>query len=384
MQYRKFGSLDFDVSLLGFGCMRLPVLDGDASRIDEARAIPLLRHGIDCGVNYIDTAYGYHGGKSEEFVGRALQDGYRERVRVATKLPTYRCKEPGDPGRLLHEQLERLGTGHIDFYLLHGLDGRDWEQLQRLDICRWLDSAMAGGSIGHVGFSFHGDADSFESIIDAYPWAFCQIQLNYMDVEYQAGLRGLRYAGARGIPVVVMEPLKGGKLAARPPRDIQAIWDGAARQRTPADWALRWVCNFPEVACVLSGMNSLEQLEENLATVEAAFPYHLTGPELERFDRVREAYARRIQVACTDCSYCLPCPQGVGIPRVFSLYNDGCMYETTAQSAHWYQRLLEHGRGAPSCTACGECETKCPQGLPIIHRLQDAHCRLTRDEASEH
>lgn len=382
MQYRKFGSAGFEVSVLGFGCMRLPVLDGDSSRIDEERALPLLRHGIERGINYIDTAYGYHGGKSEEFVGKALRDGYRERVHLATKLPTYKCQDPKDPQRLLREQLARLGTDRIDLYLLHGLDGRDWEQLQRLDICRWLDRARADGSIGHAGFSFHGDADSFESIITAYPWAFCQIQLNYMDVHYQAGLRGLRFAAARGIPVVVMEPLKGGKLGARPPRPVQAIWDGAPQRRTPAEWALRWLCNFPQVTCVLSGMNRMEQLEENLATVEDALPHSLTGPELELFDQVREVYNQRIQVSCTECSYCLPCPQGVSIPQVFSLYNEGHMYEVMDQSGRWYRRLLKSNRGAPSCTACGECETKCPQKLPIVRLLQDAHPQLTRDEAS--
>lgn len=382
MQYRKFGSLGFEVSVLGFGCMRLPVLDHDSSRIDEERAIPLVRHGIERGINYIDTAYGYHGGKSEEFVGKVLKDGFREKVYVATKLPTYRCKDPADPDRLLAEQLARLGIDHIDLYLLHGLDGRDWDELQRLDICRWLDRTIAQGSIGHAGFSFHGDIDSFESILDAYPWAFCQIQLNYMDVDYQAGLRGLRYAAARGVPVVVMEPLKGGKLGTRPPREVEAIWDEAPRRRTPAEWALRWVCNFPEVGCVLSGMNSMEQLEENLSTVEDALPHSLTVPELELFDRVREVYARRIQVSCTECSYCLPCPQGVSIPEVFSLYNDGHMYGVMDQSRRWYQRMLKSSRGTPSCTACGECESKCPQKLPIVQLLQDAHLRLSRDETS--
>lgn len=378
MQYRQFGNCGFDVSVLGFGCMRLPVLDGDQAKIHLEQATRLLRYGIDHGINYIDTAYGYHGGKSEEFVGRALQDGYRERVRLATKLPTYLCENSSDFDKYLDEQLERLNTDCIDLYLLHALNKKVWKHLQELDICSWLDRISAQGRIGHAGFSFHDDADTFESIIDAYPWAFCQIQLNYMDSDHQAGVRGLRYAAARGIPVVIMEPIKGGKLGGSPPGEIQAVWNRAVIKRTPAEWALRWVCNFPEATCVLSGMSTMEQLEENLVTVEDAFPHSLTGDELGLIGQARDLYQQRLKIACTDCSYCMPCPQGVAIPQVFSLYNDAFIYQTTAESARWYQRMLTVNRGAASCVECGECEAKCPQQLPIAGLLKTAHQELSR------
>ena len=264
MKYRKFGKLDWEVSALGFGAMRLPAIGGDTSNIDEPRAIEMIRYAIDHGVNYVDTAYGYHGGNSERLVGKALKDGYREKVRLATKMPTWLINERGDFDKYLDEQLGKLQTDKIDFYLLHGLRHTRWPTVRDLDVFSWAEEKIKEGKIGHLGFSFHDDVALFKEIVDSHEWTFCQIQLNYMDTEYQAGLEGLRYAAEKGLAVVIMEPIKGGKLAVTPPKDVQAVWDKAETKRTPAEWALQWVWNLPEVSIVLSGMSEMKHVEENV------------------------------------------------------------------------------------------------------------------------
>ena len=274
MQYRPFGKLDWKVSALGFGAMRLPILENDSSKIDEAEAIRMIRYAIDEGVNYIDTAYPYHGGASEPLVGRALQDGYRERVRLATKLPIWLVESPADFDKFLNEQLTRLQTDHIDFYLLHGLNKTNWPKMQSLNVINWLEQARASGRIRHIGFSFHDSVDVFKQIVDGYDhWDFCQIQYNYMDIERQAGTEGLKYAAARGLGVIVMEPLLGGRLV-EPPEVVQEIWDSAPVKRTPANWALQWVWDQPEVPLILSGMSTMQQVEQNVAS---ACPARLSG-----------------------------------------------------------------------------------------------------------
>ena len=364
MQYRKFGKLDWQVSALGFGCMRLPTLEGDRSRIDEPEATRMLHWAIDAGVNYLDTAYPYHDGNSERVVGRALQGGYRQKVRLATKMPTWLIESSADFDRYLNEQLQKLGTDHIDFYLLHGLSAERWPKVRDLGVREWAEGAIASGRIRHIGFSFHDKTDVLRQIIDEYDrWALCQIQYNYMDVENQAGTAGLRYAASKGLAVVVMEPLLGGRLV-NPPVAVQALWDMAPVKRSPSDWALQWLWSQPEVSVALSGMSAMEQVEQNLASAAASRVGLLTAEELALVDRVRAAYQALCPIPCTACNYCMPCPNGVAIPQNFAIFNNGRMYNQFAGARAHYARTKEEER-ASACIGCRECETKCPQHIPI-------------------
>ncbi|CAA7600418.1 NADP-dependent oxidoreductase domain protein [Acididesulfobacillus acetoxydans] len=378
MLYRKFGHTDFHVSALGFGSMRLPVLEGDAGKVDETKAVEMIRYAIDHGVNYVDTAYLYHQGQSEILVAKALRDGYREKVKLATKLPVWLTEHYEDFDRYLNEQLEKLGTDHIDFYLLHALNRNTWPKAKEAGVLRFLDRAAADGRIGYAGFSFHDEEKLFEEIIDAYSWTFCQMQYNYMDTNIQAGTEGLNYAAAKGLAVIIMEPIKGGKLAANPPRAVQELWASAPTERTPAEWALRWVWNHPQVSLVLSGMSTMEQVQENVRIAAEAEPNSLTSEELRLIGEVRKTYAALTKVGCTGCGYCLPCPSGVDIPRNFALYNDAYIYDQLDASVMAYQNLLEEGARASACVECGECESVCPQQLNIRIYLKEVHRTLSR------
>jgi predicted aldo/keto reductase-like oxidoreductase len=382
VQYRTFGKLDWKASALGFGAMRLPRIDNDYGRIDEPEATRMIRYAIDHGVNYVDTAYPYHRENSERFLGRALQDGYRERIRLATKMPTWKIEAAEDFDRYLDEQLEKLQTDHIDFYLLHGLGAERWAALNSLNVLRWAEGAMADGRIGHLGFSFHDEYEVFKEIVDASDlWLFCQIQYNYMDVDYQAGTKGLQYAAEQGLAVVVMEPLRGGRLTKSVPLAVQAIWDDAPEKRTPADWALQWLWNQPEVSVVLSGMSAMEHVEENIESVDRSGPGSLSLEELALYVRTREAYQALSPIPCTDCEYCLPCPNGVNIPRVFGIYNELMMYGDENRAQRVYGWLDENER-ANLCIECGECLEKCPQHIEIPDWLAKAHQVLCREEGS--
>lgn len=373
MQYRKFGKLDFEVSALGFGCMRFPVIDNDSSKIDEEEATKMLRYAIDNGVNYIDTAYPYHQKMSEPFVGRALKDGYREKVKLATKLPIWLCEKYEDFEKYLDEQLEKLQTDYIDFYLVHALNKDTWKNCKELDVFKFLDKAIESGKIKYAGFSFHDELDLFKEITDAYDWTFCQIQLNYMDEYYQAGLEGLKYAADRDLAVIIMEPLKGGKLAKKPSEDIKKIWSKSETERTPAEWALRWVWNFPEVTLLLSGMSTMEQIKENIEVSKDAYPKSLSKKEVELIDEVKEIYKDKIKIGCTECKYCMPCPNDVMIPNIFSLYNDGHMYSIKDEVKNTYNKIMEREKDGSKCIECGKCERECPQNLPIIEHLKTIH-----------
>jgi len=379
MMYRTFPKIPgLQVSVLGFGCMRLPVLGGDMARIAEEPARALLRGAIDAGVNYVDTAWPYHGGQSEPFVGRALRDGYRERVHLATKSPVWLVETEADWDRLLDEQLRRLDTDHIDFYLLHALSAERWDKVQRLNGLRAMERARADGRIRHLGFSVHDSLTAFKTIIDGHDWEFCQIQYNFVDQQYQAGTEGLAYAAARGVGVIAMEPLRGGTLAAEQPEAIRRIWDQAPERRTPAGWALSWVWDHPEVVTALSGMNAQFQLQDNLATASAAQAGGLDSRALARVEEVRAIYAARVRVPCTTCGYCTPCPAGVAIPEVFSSYNTGAMFDNWKSAAWMYQAFFAGpGHGGDQCLACGACEDKCPQHIPIMEKLREAHRALT-------
>ena len=371
MKYRKFGRLDYQASILGFGCMRLPTVNGDAGKINEPEAISMIRKAIDQGVNYVDTAYPYHQGQSEILVGKALQDGYREKVKLATKLPLFRCESAADFDRILNEQLAKLQTDHIDFYLLHGLNQATWEKAKKFDYPSFLKKALADGRIHNAGFSFHDQLPLFKEIVDAYPWTFCQIQYNYMDTEFQAGTEGLEYAAAKGLAVVIMEPLKGGKLAKTPPVSIQEIMDKAETKRTPAEWGLRWVWNRPEVSVVLSGMGKPEQVEENLRLASSAEANTLSGQELAMLDEVKKRYRSLTKIDCTACGYCQPCPTGVSIPGSFALYNDAHIYDDFTSSRFAYNTFYAKESKASACVECGACEEACPQQLPIRDYLKE-------------
>lgn len=379
MRHRTFPRIPgLEVSVLGFGCMRLPILDGDMKRIDEEAATGLLRRAIDAGVNYVDTAYPYHGGESEPFVGRALKGGYRERVQLATKCPVWLVEGEADWERLLDEQLRKLDTAAIDFYLLHALSAARWETILRHGGLEAMERAKADGRIRHLGFSFHDSLEVFRTILAGYDWEFAQIQYNFIDEGYQAGTEGLRLAAQRGIGVIAMEPLRGGTLAVPQPEDVQRIWSGSGTRRPPAEWALRWVWNHPEVVTALSGMNAQVQLDENLAAADAAEAGGLSRAELALVEEVRATYAARTAVPCTTCGYCAPCPSGVAIPETFAAWNTGSMFGNWKAAAWTYNAFVAGpGRGGDQCARCGACEPKCPQGIPIMEKLGEAHRALT-------
>jgi hypothetical protein len=360
--------------------MRLPVLDGDHAKIDEELATQMVRTAVDRGVNYVDTAWPYHGEQSERFLGRCLRDGYRERVRLATKMPSWLVEKSEDFDRFLDEQLRRLETESVDFYLLHGLNRVQWPKLYDLGVLDWAEDAMADGRVGHLGFSFHDDLDTFRKIVDTYSWTFCQIQYNFMDTAFQAGTEGLRYAAARGLAVVVMEPLRGGSLTRPAPTEVVALWEASPTKRAQADWALQWVWNDPDVSLVLSGMSAMSHVEENLASADRSGVGRLSEDELRLVDRVRDAYRSLAPIPCTYCRYCQPCPQGVSIPRVFSLYNDGIAYGDLGRSRVGYARFMKPEERADRCVACGTCEAACPQHVQIINWLRKAHTGLALEQ----
>lgn len=375
MQYRQFGKHGFGISSLGFGCMRFPVIDGDTGKINEVEATRMVRRAIDKGVNYIDTAWPYHNEKSEEVVGRILKDGYRERVYLATKSPVYYVKAQEDYDKYLNQQLEKLQTTHIDMYLLHALNIRFWENCQKTGALDFLKRARDEGKIRYIGFSFHDQLPLYKELLDAFDWDFVQIQLNYMNETYQAGLEGLKLAAERGLPVIIMEPLLGGNLAKPPAPELQKIWDQAENKRTPAQWALRWLWNIPEVTTILSGMSTLEQVEENLNTAHEATVGCLTQQESALIHQAREFLLSRRKVNCTECAYCQPCPVGVRIPRIFSVYNDASMYDDHTYASGAYKNLAKNKGDYSLCTDCAKCEEACPQNLEIRSFLKEFHDR---------
>lgn len=381
MLYRTFPKIpDLRVSALGLGAMRLPVLGGDVSRVDEAAFLAMVQAASEAGINYIDTAYAYHGGQSEGALGRALaRAGLRDRFLLATKSPVWLVQSEADWDRLLSEQLSRLGTDHIDFYLFHALSAERWQNVLRNRGLKAMEKARADGRIRHLGFSFHDSLDAFKTIVDGYEgWEFCQIQYNYLDVDFQAGREGLAYAAARELGVIVMEPLRGGGLAVFPPavRNIFARWP---KPRMPAEWALRFALDSQEVSLVLSGMGSVDQIWENAAAVEAAHANALTRKEQALYDEARAWFRARMPVPCTACGYCMPCPNGVSIPDVFSLYNTAVAFPSRRKDRKlWYEANHRGaGSGGDACVSCGECLAKCPQRIAIPDRLKEAHTYLT-------
>lgn len=375
MNHRKFGKYDFETSVLGFGCMRLPIVDNDYSKIDEIEAIKMVRYAIDNGVNYIDTAYPYHKGNSELFVAKALKDGYREKVYLATKSPVWLVKSHEDFDKYLNEQLSKLETDHIDMYLLHALNKDRWTTLKEQRVFDFIRKALSDGRIRHIGFSFHDDLKTFKDIVDSYDWDFCQIQFNYMDEHYQAGVAGLRYAYKKNMAVIAMEPIKGGKLANRVSKDAMEIFKSASTNRSAAEWALRWVWSHPEVTLLLSGMSNMEQVTENVK-IASNLNYTLKDEEMKTIDAVRKIYKAKVKVDCTSCGYCVPCPNGVAIPTIFNLYNDAFIFDNLKDSQEGYKSLIDQKSDASQCVECGQCESVCPQHLSIIKSLKDARSTL--------
>ena len=369
MLYRKIPKNGDELSILGFGCMRL-ASKADGS-IDEERAVKQVRYAIDHGVNYVDTAWPYHMGLSEPFVGRALADGYRGKVKLATKLPSWLIEKREDMDTFLNAQLEKLKTDHIDYYLVHALVGALWDNVEKLGVADFLTKAKADGRIRNAGFSFHGAGEDFSRIVDAYDWDFCQIQYNFLDEKNQAGTAGLEYAASRGLGVIIMEPLRGGNLTKTVPPAVREIWDEATVKRTPAEWALRWIWNHPEVTVVLSGMNDEAHIRENLKVAGVAYPNSLTEAELQLVKRVESKYRELMKVACTGCRYCMPCPSGVNIPLCFEEYNNLYLADDPNGEKFMYAARLGGAvaLGDPEfaslCVQCGQCVEKCPQHIDI-------------------
>ncbi len=372
MEYRTFAKTGEKISLLGFGTMRLPVEPGKKNKIDEAEAIRMIRYAIDSGVNYVDTAYMYHSGTSESVLGKALQDGYREKVFLADKMPVWSARDEGGLEGIFQNQLTRLGVDCIDFYLIHSITRGIFRLAQKLETLSFLENKRREGKIKHIGFSYHDDLSFFKEVIDAYPWDFCQIQLNYMDAEFQAGVEGLKYAGKKGVPVIVMEPLKGGKLTQAIPDSVQKIWENASVQRTPAEWALRYVADFPEVLTILSGMSSFEQAEDNLRILADAKPESLTKEEKDTIARAAEEYNKMIKASCTACRYCMPCPQNVDIPKIIDFYNQWHLYQAMPQIKRDFNMNLPAKNRPSHCFDCKACEEKCPQHLPIAEIMKES------------
>ncbi len=375
MEYRLFDKIGKPVSLFGIGCMRLPTTKVEGKNvIDEPEAIRMIRYGIDHGVNYIDTAYPYHDGTSELLVAKALKDGYREKVFLATKSPVWLVHEYSDLERLLDEQLRKLETDSIDFYLLHALNKERWTTLKAINAMDFMEKAKEQGKIKHICFSFHDNAEAFREIIDGYDWDMCQIQMNIMDMHDQATVEGLKYAGSKNIPVVIMEPLKGGKLATSVNDDIRAIWNQSEVKRTPVEWAFRWLYNFPQVMTILSGVSTMEQLQDNLQIFAEAKAGSMDENELSLVDQVREVYHKKTVIPCTSCEYCLPCPQGVYIPGVFGLVNEAAMYDDeNGPRNHYRDFIISENADASHCVECGQCEAACPQQISIISKLKESH-----------
>jgi len=379
MRKKLFGRTGAELSVLGFGCMRLPLADPkDPAKIDQGLAIAMIRRGIDGGINYVDSAWPYHGnsrvepGESEPLVGKALQNGYRDKVYLATKMPTWFIENKKQMNEILDRQLSRLKTSHIDFYLAHNLNNQVWPAIKEKGLLEFMDEALKDGRIKQAGFSFHDRYDLFENIVESYDWSLAQIQYNYLDIEYQAGRRGLKLAAAKGLGVSIMEPLRGGFLINHIPVEMKKMLNEMRPEWSLADWAFRWLWNEPEVGLVLSGMSTMEQVEENLTIADSATV--LSEKEIDALAQVRNIFRERLKANCTGCGYCLPCPEGVNIPKNFMFLND--YYLADAEDVRDRSRVLVKALIRPDeifgkCVHCRQCEEKCPQNLPVSELMED-------------
>ena len=377
MQYRLFKD-QIRLSQLGFGTMRLPILNHDDGMIDEQAASACLKQAIEGGINYIDTAWPYHKQNSEPFVGKFLEEHQlRDQIYLATKLPCWLCHTREDFDDYLNKQLQRLRTDHIDFYLLHSLDAYRFSQIQELGIFDFLDQAKASGKIRYVGFSYHDLLEHFEPILNAYPFDFVQIQLNYMDENFQAGLRGLKAAHNKGCAVMIMEPLRGGQLVSIKNKEASELANYFTDDITPATLAFKYLFDQPEITCVLSGMGNPNEIEENLKTADQYTTHNLTQEDRHAIHALRDFYQSHLQISCTGCQYCTVCPKIIPIPSIFKYYNEAFMYDDTQRSRAKYAKNIAQAFKADQCIECGECEAQCPQHLPIRQLLKKAHAFLS-------
>ncbi len=370
MEYRKDRKGN-EISALGYGCMRFTKKGGN---VDLEKAEREVLAAIEAGVNYLDTAYVYAG--NEVAVGEILaRTNTRDKVYLATKLPHYLIKSIDGVEKMFREELRRLQTDHIDYYLMHMLtDIPTWERLKKLGMEQWIRGKLVSGEIRNIGFSYHGNTEMFQKLVDAYDWDFCQIQYNYMDEHSQAGVEGLRYANKKGLPVIIMEPLRGGRLVNLLPESAKELFERDEEKRTPAELALKWLYDQPEVTCVLSGMNSLEMVEQNVKTACESPVGCLTESDRRLIEQVKEEIAKKVKVGCTGCGYCMPCPHGVDIPGTFRCYN--AMYSEGKQGGRkeYLQctAFRKDTSSASQCISCGKCETHCPQQIPIRKELKQA------------
>lgn len=374
MQYRENPRNHQSLSILGYGCLRFSRKGG---AIDQKKAEEEMRLAIERGVNYFDTAYTYPG--SEEALGTFLAKGYRDKVNIATKLPHYYIKKEGDMERFFQEELKRLKTDHVEYYLMHMLnDIAAWERLTELGIQEWIQEKKAEGKIWNIGFSFHGGTENFIKVLDAYDWDFCQIQYNYMDEHSQAGRRGLLHAAEKGIPVIIMEPLRGGRLVQGLPASAKKIIEQASPRRTAAEWGLKWLWNQPQVTVVLSGMNDTTQVEENVRIASEATEGSMTPEELEIIDKIKSEINKYVKIPCTGCGYCMPCPRGVDIPVAFQTYNTSYTdsYFQGLKAYFMCNALRTNHTGASNCIKCGKCKRHCPQEIDIPQELVKVKRRM--------
>ena len=371
MKYRTMGKLGIKTSAFGLGCMRFNGEASGDSTIDEQKAVSLIRRAIDGGVTYLDTAYVYLGKTSEIVLGKALLDGYRDRVTIATKMPAHAVHDRAEMQALLDEELKKLQTDHIDFYLMHGINKETWEYFKSIGAPEFFDDMKREGKIRYKCFSFHGPYSDFEYILNDCDWDMVQIQYNFMDINNQAGTRGLELAGSKGIPVVIMEGLLGGRLS-KAPDNVQALYDAFPVKRSAVEWAFRWLCDHPQVSVVLSGCNEKAQIDENLRIFDTVEPGIMTEEEKQLMDNVRAAYLSRTKIGCTGCRYCMPCPNGVNIPGIFSVWNNVSLYGIKPEQDWQFNQIRSKEAGADKCVGCGACEAACPQHLDIIEGLQAA------------
>lgn len=375
MEKRRLENLGIETSLLGYGCMRFPV--NAEGKIDEEKATALLKKALAEGVNYIDTAYPYHNGESESFVGKVLKEYPRDSFYLATKLPLWAIHSLEDVDKIFNIQLERLQTDYVDFYLMHAMGGAKWREMKEMGVVERLEELKAEGKIKYLGFSFHDSYEAFEEIINARDWDFCQIQLNYMDTEEQAGLKGYELTEKKGVPLVIMEPVKGGSLAAFAD-DIMEKFHEADPEASAASFALRFVASLPNVKVVLSGMTTMDQVEDNLKTFNNFKP--LSDREQEIIKEVVDLMNSRIQNGCTGCRYCMPCPAGVKIPECFGAWNTYHMYQNyNAVKWNWETAIGEEHQ-PKNCIKCGKCEQACPQKISIRQDLEKAQADLDKKE----